>query len=709
MFHPRSFLLSALGLLCVGVPSAQAATWVWPDLVFPGPCSTSLQDCVNAAANGDTVLIGNDSIVTPDRYTGISGDLSISKSLLLAPMPGIDAVFEGGSVLVFTPLGAVGDVTLRGLVLRGGRVRVEERGSSSAILTLDQLRQYDPPAGQCGLDFRTTAATTVTPRFVVSNSSIVMTAAGGSGRSAICVYSNAQTYQAEVHGNRIDARNSAAVAAISMTAGSAAGAMNLRLQRNRIWLGGDSADSGIFAQHNNPAAAVTIEVVSNVISGAGGATGTENAAVVIKEPNAQLNIINNSITNGGVGIHVDALGAGAISGRVANNLLTRQSVRGLRFIGVALANDHNLLHEVAGNELGSGGVLGAGTLSVDPQVESAIDPRPRSTSPLFDAGDSSALPAFALFDADGEKRVQLGGIDIGAIEGSPDAAIVHEATAANTSFNATELGPGQFDGLLLTVDRLLVTPLRPAEGVSAGTATLGVYQAESLPARWAIFQQDQSSLQSGRRYSVLLPVSAHASLVHTVAAGNIPGAATAETQIDDPSLNNQAAAIAVVTPNWNPDAAGGGIYHDHPITLIYRGTRWRIRNDDGFAMTGAIGADFNLAVAPLFSPNAFMAELDAFGANAIPLSHPLLDDNPCAAPLASPRVKLGDGALTLNPTPFALEYRAALHANDIGRWYIVAEDAIGFSAHNAFNVIVEGAQANRCLARSDALFADGFD
>ncbi len=711
MRHPRTFLLSMLGLCCGLVPAAQAATWVWPDLnlILPGPCAGTLQACVNNAANGDSILIGNDSFLTPDRYTGISGDLAITKSLLLAPMPGIDAVFEGGSIVVFTPAGVSGDVTLRGLVLRGGRIQVEERGSSSAIITLDQLRQYEPPAGQCAIDFRTTVATTVTPRFIVGNSWVQMTESGGSGRSGICVYSHAQTYQAEVYGNLIDTRRSASVAAIEMAGGIAAGAINLRLHRNRIWLGGDSADRGFSIQHNNPAAPVTIEVVNNVIAGAGGAANSENAAIVIKEHNAQLTVVNNSISEGGVGIHVDQLGVGPVTGRVANNLITRQSVSGLRFLDVALPNDHNLLHAVTANDLGSGGVLGAGTLTTDPLIESPDYPRPSGSSPAQGAGDNTALPAFAAFDADGEKRVQFGIVDIGALEGSAERAAVHSATALNTQFNSTNLAHADFNTTLLSADRLIVTPLRAAAGASAGTANLGVYQDNSLPGQWSIFQQDQTDIALGRRYSVLVPVVAHANLVHTVSAGNIPGSATAETEINDPALNNLAAAIAVVTPNWNPPGALGGHYHDHPITLVYRGTRWRIRNDDAASMSSSIDRAFNVAVAPLFSPNAFMAEIGANGGFEIPLAHPLLDDNACAAPTASRRVELGDGALTLNPAPFALEYREPLNANDIGRWFIVAEDAIGFSAHNAFNVIVEGAQANRCLARSDALFADGFD
>ena len=707
-FRTFRIRLVTLTLALAALP-ASATTWIWPDLIFAGPCAATLQECINNANHGDTILIGGDSIVSPDRYTGITGNLAIGKSLTLMPMEGINAVFEGGSIAVVTPPGIVGDVTLRRLVLRGGRITAQDGGSTAATITLDQLSMIEPPAGVCAIDFGTSAATAATPRFVVSNSHLMMTEVGGGARDGICAFTGARTYQADFFGNRIDASRSSGSGGFFLTAGSGAGAVSIRLQRNRILMSGAANDHGIFIQHNNSEVLATVEIANNVVSGAGGAVGSENAAIVVKELNADVKIINNSLTAGGVGIHLDAMSGGTISGRVANNLIANQTVRGLRFLGVAMPNDHNLLFDIAANELGPGGVLGAGTVLADPLLESPNYPRPSGMSPAINGGDTAALPAFAAFDADGEKRVQFGIVDIGALEISADRAAVHTATALNTTFNTTNLAHADFNTTLLAADRLIVTPLRAASGVSAGTFNLGVYQDNGLPGQWAIFQQDQTDMAFGRRYSVLVPVVAHANLVHTVSAGNIPGSATAETEINDPALNGQAAAIAVVTPNWNPAISSGGIYHDHPITLVYRGNRWRIRNDDAASMNSAIGASFNLAVAPLFSPNAFMAELGSFGANEIALAHPLLDDNPCAAPVASRRVKLGDGSLTLNNTPFALEYRAPLNANDIGRWYIVAEDALGFSANNAFNVIVDGAQAQRCLARAQLLFADGFE
>jgi len=706
--HAFRIRLAALTLALAALP-VSAATWIWPDLVSAGPCAGTLQACINNAANGDTILIGSDSFVFPDRYTGISGNIAIGKSLTVAPMEGIDAVFEDGSIVVVTPPGVVGDVTLRGLILRSGQINVVEGGSTSATVTIDQIRMDSDPNFQCAIDFKTGNATVAVPRFVVSNSHLVLSA-GSSGRDGICAFSFARRYDIDVFGNRLDARRASNAKAVAVTGGTGAGPFNVRVQRNHAWLSGAIGAGGVLVSHNNPAASSTIDVTNNVFSGAGGSLGSNTAAIELGLRNGQVHIINNSIVDGGVGVHVAAFDGDPVTGRVANNLIVGQAVRGLRFLGVAMPNDHNLLFDFAANELGPGGTLGPGTVFTDPLIESPGYPRPMtSTSPAVDAGDNTALPAFTLFDADGEKR-QQGVVDIGAIEFSYDGSRIHDASAANTFGNATALDADDYPFPLFATDRLVVSPLRAAAGVSSGSANLGVYQSDTFARRWAVFNQDLSAVPAGRRYAVLLPWDSRTAVLHTVSAGNIPGAATAETEIDHVSLNSQSAAIAVVTPNWNPANTPSGNYHDHPITLVYRGNRWRIRNDDAASMNSAIGASFNLAVAPLFSPNAFMAELGGTGANEIALSHPLLDDNPCAAPVASRRVKIGDASLTLNNTPFALEYRAPINADDIGRWYIVKEDALGFSPNNAFNVIVDGAQANRCLApKPDALFANGFE
>lgn len=708
--HAFRIRLAAL-ILSLVVGPVSAATWIWPDLVFSGPCSGTLQACINNAGNGDSILIGGDSIVSPDRYTGITGDLFIGKALHLSAMPGIDAVFEGGTIVIHTPAALVGDVTLSGLVVRNGRVEAREYGSSSATITLERLLISNPLLGYCAINLATTLDTIAAQtHFIVRDNRIVFPGVQPhiAGTNGICVYGHADGFRADISGNDIRSPMRGIVGMI-IGGGTTAPGNVVHVSRNRVHLDGNSI--GLWIQNNNPGASNAMTISNNIVTGAAGNLNEAAGAILVSDYAAEVNLVNNSLIRGGTGIYFNALGnPDLLIARAANNLIAHQTTAALRCNGAVLANDHNVLHDVTTNVVGSCGALGPGTLSSDPQIESDAYPRPTvSSSPLVDAGDDSALPAFTLFDADGEKR-QQGPVDIGAIEFSYDGTRIHDTTASNSFGNESALDLDDYPFPLFTTDRLVVTPLRVAAGISAGSANLGVYQSNTFARRWAIFNQDLSTLPAGRRFAVLLPWDSRTAVLHTVAAGNIPGSATAETEIDHASLNNQAAAIAVVTPNWNPANTPSGTYHDHPITLVYRGNRWRIRNDDAASMNSAVGASFNLAVAPLFSPNAFMAELGSSGANEIALSHPLLDDNPCAAPVASRRVKIGDGSLTLNSTPFALEYREPINANDVGRWYIVKEDALGFSPHNAFNVIVDGAQANRCRApKPDALFANGFE
>jgi hypothetical protein len=703
---------AALALIgvCTAAQPLQASTWIWPDLVASGPCSQTLQACVDNAASGDTILIGNDSIAVPDRYTGISGDLLITKSLSLVATAGIDAVFESGSIFVRTPFGAVGDVTLRGLILRAGRIQVLVFPSTSATVNVEQNVLSNPPAGECAIQIAPQETLAFVPQLTISNNRVTIpgTSAQDFGRNGICIHSYANDFRADVFGNVVTALREHVVG-IYASAGDLAPGATINLSRNRVFLGGRG--EGLRTIGTNAAAAPQVTIANNIVVGAGGSNNDPAAAISILHYAAIARVINNSLIDSGVAVRVRQFGTpSGLDARVANNLISGARVRGFDFLNIAVANDHNLLHRVADHDLGPGGMFGPGTLSGDPLLERREYPRAvQQGAPGVDAGDGAAVPAFTLFDADGEKRFQ-GPVDIGALEFSYDGARVHDATAGNTFGNETALDADDYSFPLFTTDRLVVSPLRVAAGVSAGSSHLGVYQSDVLARRWAIFHQDLSTLPTGRRYAVLLPWDSRTAILHTVAAGNIPVAATAETEIDHPALNNQAAAIAVVTPNWNPANTVSGQYHDHPITLVYRGSRWRIRNDDAASMNSAIGAAFNLAVAPLFSPNAFTAELGTSAADEIPLAHPLLDDNPCAAPVASRRVQLGDSLLTLNDTPFALEYRAPLNGFDVGRWYIVKEGPLGFAGRNAFNVVVDGAQAQRCLAPwPDDLFADGFD
>jgi hypothetical protein len=123
-----------------------------------------------------------------------------------------------------------------------------------------------------------------------------------------------------------------------------------------------------------------------------------------------------------------------------------------------------------------------------------------------------------------------------------------------------------------------------------------------------------------------------------------------------------------------------------------------------------VGVSFNVVVAPFFATaNAFQI-VSPTAASRVPLSHFLLDDNPCAAPQVS-RVDtpLTSAGLVDDDVPLSVDYSAGIGAAP-GHWFIRAE-GIGspaFPAGAAFNVLVPGTQASACRD-NDRIFANGYE
>ena len=118
-----------------------------------------------------------------------------------------------------------------------------------------------------------------------------------------------------------------------------------------------------------------------------------------------------------------------------------------------------------------------------------------------------------------------------------------------------------------------------------------------------------------------------------------------------------------------------------------------------------VGMNFNVVVEPLVV-NAFTTRV---GGNATPyvvLTHPKLDNNPCAAPivtLTDTGTFYGNNVGTTNTHPYGVQYVPSVTTGVPGHWQIVAANlnAINpsindFPPYAAFNVMVDGAQADTC-------------
>lgn len=682
-----------------GPPAHAAATYQWPNLSGIGACQATLQACIDAAAPGDTVLIGNDELLLADGYTVVDEDIAIAKSLNLAGAAGIDAVFAPGRrINVDSPTSGAVNVDIEHLVLRHGQLRVTHRSDTASSYTLSRLRIEETNTNTGEGAIQVSDAGAGPAHVVVGDNVIELTGATTTLSAGIGAYSLGGEWHIDVFRNRVHLRNVPATA-IAISAG---GFGSMAINDNVI--DGSGYQKGIRAAWNPGSAANSMDVLDNVVLGARGPAGGE-ASMMVALTNTALRLVNNTVVGNILGVEVSRFGSDSSSGRVANNLVAFNTSTGLAIdsgLAGAVSNGYNLVHGNGGDSF----TPGPGTVSGDPLLTSMSNPRPSSlASPAVDAGNTADVPTTLFgygFDADGESRV-VAGVDIGAYELSIDRSGTHRSTTANVVPGGDYTWIDEPIWMLASNAVLLATPLRASSAGTESANTLGVFEDDGSPSHWSIFHESAAPLSMGRGFSVFAPIDSRTHYVHTSNAGN---SSANYTMLDDAGLNGHPEAVAFVTHNWNPGGIGG-TYHDHRIGLEYFGSHWYVRNEDLADM--AIGVSFNVVVTNLFtSQNWMVAQVGAVATPEVRLEHPLLDDNPCVAVQVTRSDGNGSPGTVLDDVPFVLDYRAGV-AGAPGHWYIqtAGPGSPAFPAHAAFNVMAQGAQGNPC--RDDRIFADDFD
>lgn len=695
MTRLRPALPSALVALILLPGASRAADWLWPDTVFGGPCAGSLQACIDNAAAGDTIQIVGDELNNPDRYTPIDENIAIVRSLTLRAAPGVDAVFAPERSLRVDLGAGSHTVRLSDLSFRRGGVLVTDASTvAGGLIDLQRLRVLElgaagQQAGQCGL--QVTANGSAARQINVGDSLVARGAAQPERPfSGICVTQDGDgALNVNLFRNRVlpgSGRSAFGLIAYNLAGGSSA-----RASANRIF--GPREDTALYLLSRDSGS--TLRAENNLISGSSG----DQYALTLNVPGGTGVIVNNTVVHGQRGVAGGGLAnTPAASLRVANNLIAWQSVSGVAVSASNSSNANNLLFETIANLW----TPGPNTLTVDPRIESAGYPRPRFDSPLINAG-SAADASGLTFDVDGERRSALGAVDIGAFEANGEGAAVITVTAQNSFFNEVYVQP--FPTQLLEADHLAVSEQRALPSTPAPGQHLGVYRNPQSASGWSIFHQDSNvDTALGQRFHVIAPVASKTGFSHLTSAANSSGALS---RIEHASLNGLSFAIAIALQRWE------GAYHDVPIGLAWTsagGGRWQLRNEDGSAMPASLS--FNLMVAPLLSPNAARLSPGGQSLRELRIEHPLLDDNACAAPVVGRVDDPLDGLTVNNPQRYSLEYRAASGAGAPGRWFIVAEGSVApvFPPNVAFNLIVDGAQAERCRApREERIFRNGFE
>lgn len=688
----RRYLL-ALALLSPALPTA-AATLLWPITSGGGACSTTLQACINSAAEGDTIVIGADEFIGADAYTAINESLTITRSLTLTAQPGIDAVFASGRNISVALGGGTRSLTLSRLTLQRGAILVSLSGAAAgSSVNINQVRVLQMPdvfSLGCAIDVQAFGGS-VQPSISVGDNWIQASANAADVGGGICLSSDDSVSQAQfaVFRNRVLGATGQILRAINVTSPSAG---STTVSAN--WILGPRLDQAMIVQRRGTGSH-QLRVDNNVITGQD-ASGSD---AVLIQANSTVTVVNNTLVHSRGGLRLNAFDS-IVSGRYANNLVAFIDGIGLSINGAgnSVSNSHNLVYAVGS----SAWTPGASTLTINPLLESPGYPYPTNSSPVIGAGNAADLPALVLFDANGERRIALGNVDIGALEANGDAAQQLSADAGNTLFNEMRLiFPGFFT---ISTDRLQVTPIHTA--LPGLDQNLGVYLSGTVSTGiWSVFNQNVNvAMNVGQRFMALVPVGGKTSISHLTTLANLGGNLS---RIEDPELNARPYMVAIALHRWE------GVYHDQPIGLQYTsagGGRWQLRNENA-ATAMPEGLAFNILAAPAFSPNAFRTTLTRSGFDW-PLEHPLLDHNPCAVVLVGRADDPDVAGVLPNPVAFAVDYRAPSGAGAPGRWYVRSEGAgnPNFPANAAFHVIIDGQQSNRCRApQGDSVFANGFE
>lgn len=679
-----------LALLALALSqAAPAAVRVWPNLSGVGPCQGTLQDCLSTSAPGDTVLIGADDLLLPDGRTRIDESVVVDRSLTLAAADGIEAVFAPGRWILVDPPGpGPVDIVLRRLAVVDGHVRVRHSGAGAGSYRLEELWLSGNDRqgySACAISFVDEGAGR--PHFILADSHLDLRVPGGLS-NGVCLYGTGGDWQADVFRNRVQIERSAALSGISVFADASG---HVAVAGNQVV--GDGFARGIAYQAQAPIAGRSLDIDNNAVSGQRSGVGAGEFALSANLDQVAARVRNNTLAWNSRGMLLIASGG---STRVANNLVAHNAVSGFELVGAGIENRHNLVH---GNGFDAY-LPGAGTVTGAPLLGGPRDLRPRPGSPALNSGSTADAPLLLGlgFDIDGERRIAGGAVDIGAYERNGDLAVAHRANDSNLSGHQSLLDsfPEPIGG---GAERLLATGHRRGGSSPERSHNLGVYLGAGT--QHFVFHENLAPMSAGRRFSVMAPLGGHFAFAHQTAPATIFGE---YSRLDDSELDNRPGAIALLTHNWNPGGVGG-TYHNRRVGLAYSGARWHVRNQDLADMPVGIG--FNVVVATLGSPNAFMRKLGA-AAGALAIPHRLLDGNPCAAPQVGRVDDPFDALVVANDVPLTVEFRPGAGGGP-GRWHIVAEGSgtPTFPANAAFNVLIPGAQAARC--RDDAIFAHRFE
>jgi hypothetical protein len=641
-----------------------ATTRSWPGAA---PCDTSLQACVNASANGDTVQVQTNG--------PIAEDLQISKPLNLLARPGYRPVFAAGNGLTvgYSPgSGVAWNTSIDGFTLLDGSVAVRG-GSGDLTVTLRNL-DVSHAAYASGAALEVSYSGTGSVHYVIERNRVRLNATS-QVQGIVVSAGTGGTFSGSVHDNRIEGNSAGGPSDVGLEIyGTAATAPSALIYSNQV---SGNLYVGCLVYVAGASSVLLADNLFRMRNPGPGTFGIQLAQSAGAGNSLDAQVFNNTIVGWSYGV----FGNGAsVGGRLYNNLYAYNTSQ-------AIAQQDSTMTEKFSLFFANGGpapTLGTGSMIADPKFARGLeDVHLTAGSPAVDAADSADLgvllanASIGQIDADGLRRFKGALADIGAFEYGDGALIEFAKTNDSTIDNPL------LNGNSAALPQL--TQNKTPDTYIAAVYDPGLTSLSYFAGHFGVVDEDGTLPPAGSAFNVFAPALGGGALLHTTSGSNV-SAAPALTRIDDPYLDGRDAAIVLVTPRVTP-------YFNHPFGVAYGflfATNWFISQLDAGASAFPTGVQFDVY--------AQDPSLDAFVWNApfagpsTAIDHVLLNGEPCA------RLYVTNG--TSDPHPTAVTYAAQ-------RWMIVNLDGGNMPVGAEFYVVIDEAATQFC--RYDHLFHNGFD
>ena len=421
--HCRPLLALAFGrrrpgaALLLGIAAQAHAGGVvltWPG--SPG-CQTTLQACIDAAAEGDIVEIATDAPI---------GDIIqiFGKSLTLRPAPGFQPVFEPtqftNAINLFGADVPV-SITVEGMIVRGATIDAYQAGGGAFDVSIsgNRIEAQDLDANRTAISVAPFGASPIGPvHFELVDNDIALGFLSGDDIAAIGIEDLAGATSGSIAGNVVSTGGTMSTYA-AIQVHNAVGTLEVDVLANRIDAGG--YNGGIAITQEDASGQLTARVVNNLVVGTDYVMGVQPGAVsvLVAAGAGELLVANNTLVDNDTGFFADASSGASLLGVFANNIVAGSSRKGVvidALVEPTFGNDHNLVSGNADDDF----VPGPGTLLVDPLFVGTGDYHLQPTTPARDAGNNTHVPVDITTDLDGAARIVGTAVDIGAYE-RPDS------------------------------------------------------------------------------------------------------------------------------------------------------------------------------------------------------------------------------------------------------------------------------------------------